>query len=144
MAHYAILDNNNIVTQVIVGRDENDLAEGVTDWETYYGEKTGATVKRTSYNTHANQHATGGTPYRGNFAGIGHIYDTDNDVFYQAQPFASWTLDTSSWTWQAPVIQPDDGYPWVWNESEQEWGEYQYDAETDATVWVTATETPGA
>ena len=61
MAHYAFLDSNNIVTQVIVGKDEEDLAEGVTDWEVYYGDLLGQTCKRTSYNTVAGVHSEGGS-----------------------------------------------------------------------------------
>lgn len=70
MAHYALLDENKIVVQVFVGRDENDLVDGVTDWETYYAPK-GFTVKRTSYNGNI----------RGKYAGIGDYYDEVNDVF---------------------------------------------------------------
>ena len=66
MAHYAFIDDNNIVTQVIVGRDEDDLAEGVTSWEDYYGARHGQTCLRTSYNTRAGEHSEGGTPFRGN------------------------------------------------------------------------------
>jgi hypothetical protein len=70
MAHYAYLDENNIVTQVIVGRDENDLIEGVTSWEDYYG------AIRTSYNG----------KIRFNFAGIGFTYDPIDDAFIAPMP----------------------------------------------------------
>lgn len=119
MAHYAFLDENNIVTQVIVGKNEN---EGARDWETYYGNFKGEYCKRTSYNTTGNIHKLGGVPFRGNYAGIGFIYDEDNDVFHPPQPYPSWTLDTSTWTWKAPIEMPAVGL-YEWNETEQRWDE---------------------
>ena len=74
MAHYAFLNDNNIVTEVIVGKDEDDnadLPEGFDSWEAWYGDYRGQTCKRTSYNTFGNSHTLDGTPYRGNYAGIG-------------------------------------------------------------------------
>jgi hypothetical protein len=102
MAHYAILDENNIVLQVIVGKDEG----GDTDWEVYYGNVTGKTVKRTSYNTNGNVHALGGTPFRKNYAGIGDTYDSGRDAFIAPKPFPSWTLDEDTCFWMAPVTAP--------------------------------------
>jgi hypothetical protein len=104
MAHYAELDENNIVTTVFVGRDEDDLAEGVTDWEEYYA-KPGMTVKRTSYNTHAGQHVSGGEPFRGNYAGIGYRYDEALDAFIAPKPeptdeISDWVLDEETFTWE--------------------------------------------
>ena len=96
MAHYAFLDENNIVTEVIVGRDEGELD---IDWEKYYGDFRGQTCKRTSYNTYSNQHKTGGTPYRGNYAGIGFYYDANLDAFIPPQPSETVVLDTSTFTW---------------------------------------------
>jgi len=102
MAHYAFLDENNIVTEVIVGRDEDDTTGGVTDWEEWYGNFRGQVCKRTSYNTRriyeyeydnseppnrtsttvvGNEHLLGGTPFRGQYAGIGNFYDADLDEF---------------------------------------------------------------
>ena len=86
MAHYAFLDANNIVTQVIVGRDEDEMVGGVTDWEAHYEFVMGQVCKRTSYNTYRDendvpQHRTGGVPFRGQFAGIGDKYDPDIDEF---------------------------------------------------------------
>ena len=117
MAHYAFLDENNIVTEVIVGKDEG--TDGV-DWEEWYGDFKGQTCKRTSYNTIANTHTDNGTPFRGNYAGIGFTYDTENDVFYGPQPYGSWTL-TSNWVWEAPIPYPDDGNIYNWNEDTQSW-----------------------
>lgn len=126
MAHYTFLDENNIVIEVIVGKDEDDtetLPEGFTDWEQYYLTKRelASDCKRTSYNTAHNQHITGGTAFRGNYAGVGSVYDASNDVFYSPQPYDSWTLNTSSWTWEAPTAMPDDGEFYFWNEFSQSW-----------------------
>ena len=86
MAHYAFI-TAGIVTEVIVGRDEDDLVEGISSWEDYYATKrNGQVCKRTSYNTYiddagVSQHSTGGIPFRGCYAGIGYTYDEVNDVF---------------------------------------------------------------
>ena len=83
MAHYAFLDDNNIVTEVIVGRDEDEVVDGISNWEAHYGEFRGQICKRTSYNTVDGVHLNGGTPFRGTFAGIGFIYDPIADAFYE-------------------------------------------------------------
>jgi hypothetical protein len=98
MAHYAELDYNNMVTQVFVGRDEDDLAEGVTDWELYYA-RPGFTVKRTSYNTNGGVHSSGGTPFRGNYAGIGFTYDENLDAFIPPKPAGDWVLNEETFSW---------------------------------------------
>ena len=121
MAHYAFLDDDGIVTGVIVGRDENDLPDWITSWEAYYGNRHGQTCRRTSYNTVGNQHSLGGTPFRGNYAGIGYRYDDTLDAFIPPQPFPSWTLDEATFQWVAPVPYPDDGEPYVWDESALNW-----------------------
>ena len=121
MAHYAFINSQNTVTQVIVGRDEDDLAEGVTSWEDYYGERMGERCLRTSYNTVAGQHTAGGTPFRGNYAGINYKYDEALDAFLPPQPFPSWTLNEATYSWQAPVPYPTDGEDYVWNENRKEW-----------------------
>ena len=117
MAHYAFLDENNIVTEVIVGKDENE--DGV-DWEQWYGDFRGQVCKRTSYNTIRNVHSNGGTPYRGNYAGIGYIYRADIDAFITQQPYASWTLN-SNFVWQPPVAMPTDGGMYSWDEATLGW-----------------------
>jgi hypothetical protein len=91
MAHYAFLDENNIVTGVITGRHEWEIVDGVSDWESHYGEFRGQRCVRTSYN---------GT-IRANFASIGSFYDEDNDVFILPKPFADWVLD-EEYHWQPP------------------------------------------
>ena len=118
MAHYAILDENNIVTQVIVGKDENEpLLDGYPSWENYYG------GVRTSYNTYGNQHKNGGTPFRANYAGIGYTYDAAFDAFIPPQPYLSWKLNYSTFLWEAPVAKPDkvEGFIWKWSEPNKEW-----------------------
>lgn len=121
MAHYAFLDDNNIVTQVIVGKDEEDLADGITSWEEYYGNLKNQVCKRTSYNTLAGQHTSGGTPFRGNYAGIGYTYDEELDAFIPPKPFESWTLNEATYSWEAPVAYPEDEGMYIWNESSQQW-----------------------
>ena len=119
MAHYAFLDENNIVTEVIVGKDEGE--DGI-DWEVWYGDFRGQVCKRTSYNTIGNVHNNGGTPYRGNYAGIGYTYQADIDAFVAPKPYASWTLDANA-QWQAPAAMPTDGKMYSWNEETQTWVE---------------------
>ena len=127
MAHYSFINDENIVVEVITGKDEDDLEtlpEGFASWEEYYETKRdGLTCKRTSYNTSGNEHSEGGTAFRGNYAGIGFTYDPDNDVFYDPQPYPSWIMDESTWTWQSPVPLPDDHLEtmYVWNEETQTW-----------------------
>jgi len=121
MAHYAILDENNIVTDVIVGKDENEpLPEGYSSWEEYYG------GKRTSYNTAGNSHLGGGTPFRKNYAGIGFKYDVEFDAFIPPQPYQSWKMDYNIFDWVAPKPKPayEQGYVWLWSEPNQEWIKY--------------------
>jgi hypothetical protein len=121
MAHYAFINDNNRVTQVIVGRDENDLPEGVTSWEDYYGARHNQRCLRTSYNTRAGEHVEGGTPFRGNYAGVNYTYDEDLDAFLPPQPYPSWTLNEATYSWDAPVAYPSDGGDYVWNENRKEW-----------------------
>ena len=118
MAHYAFLDSNSIVTNVIVGKDETESTpEGFDSWEEFYANEVGQNCKRTSYNTRGNTHKLDGTPFRGNYAGKGFIYDDVNDVFIEPQPYASWSLNETTWTWEAPIDYPDDGKGYYWNEN---------------------------
>ena len=112
MAHYAFLDANSIVTQVIVGIDETELIEGL-DPETWYGNFRGQVCKRTSYNA-----ATNG--YRKQYAGIFFTYDHVRDEFVQPQPFKSWTLDENN-DWQPPTPMPLSGGRYIWSEEDLEW-----------------------
>lgn len=116
MAHYAFLDENNIVTEVIPGRNEDEVVDGISDWEAHYGEIRNQVCKRTSYNHN----------YRKNFAGIGFEFRTDLNVpdgaFVEPQPFPSWILNEDTCRWEPPVSRPNE--PWnrfVWSEEEQDW-----------------------
>jgi hypothetical protein len=122
MAHYAFLDENNIVTEVITGVNETELIDGL-DPEIWYGNFKGQVCKRTSYNTVGNTHLTGGTPFRGNYAGIGWEYDADFDIFISPKPYPSWKLDYTICNWVAPIPVPEyvDGYFWKWSETNKEW-----------------------
>lgn len=118
MAHYAFLNMQNIVTEVIVGKDETD---GPTNWEMHYGNIREQVCKRTSYNTRGGVHSEGGTPFRKNYAGIGYTYDFARDAFIPPKPFDSWTLNENSCLWEAPVAMPDDGQQYEWNEETTSW-----------------------
>tara|TARA_R110000868_G_scaffold397154_1_gene669695 strand:+ start:392 stop:802 length:411 start_codon:yes stop_codon:yes gene_type:complete len=131
MAHYAQLDSDNVVVNVFVGRDENDSAEGVTDWEAYYA-PAGFTVKQTSYNTSGAVHYTDGVPsadqskaFRFNYAGIGYTYDSGRDAFISPKPYESWVLDEASCLWDAPVEYPTDGSEYRWDEDSLLWVEVE-------------------
>ena len=118
MAHFARIDENNIVTEVLVVDDK---------WEHmgqhYLAEVCGlgGTWIQTSYNTYGGVHSLGGTPLRKNFAGIGYIYDKERDAFYLPQPYPSWTLNTQTFLWEAPVPYPTDGGVYTWDEATQSW-----------------------
>lgn len=125
MAHYAFLNMQNIVTEVIVGKDETD---GPTNWEMHYGNFREQVCKRTSYNTRGGVHYTNGEPsadqsqaFRKNYAGIGYTYDETRDAFIPPKPFDSWTLNEDSCLWEAPVAYPDDGQQYTWNEELGTW-----------------------
>ena len=133
MAHYAKLGTNNKVLAVHVVSDNDCLnASGVEDEEVgrQFLEKihNWPLWKKTSYNTSRGQHKNGGTPFRGNYAGIGMIYDEDNDIFIDNKPYASWVLNVSEFRWQSPIgnapVLVDEKkatHSYVWNESTQTW-----------------------
>jgi len=129
MAHYAFLNKNNVVTEVIVGKDET---EGDYDWEVYYGSKRGQVCKRTSYNTRGGEHVNGGTPFRKNYAGIGYTYDESLDAFIPPKPFDSWTLNNDTALWEAPTPMPDDGQVYRWNEDTTSWDVVETEASGSA------------
>lgn len=124
MAHYAFLDENNVVTEVIVGKNENE--DGI-DWEIHYGNFRGQICKRTSYNTYGGIHTNGGISYRKNYAGIGYTYDANRDAFIPPKPFNSWILNEQTCLWDPPVPMPADagtGNPpktYIWNENIVNW-----------------------
>jgi hypothetical protein len=117
MAHFAQLDANNIVTQVIVvaNKDTAD-AEGVEKEHigaAFCERLLGGVWKQTSYNANM----------RKNYAGIGFTYDADRDAFIPPKPFNSWTLNEDTCQWQAPVAMPDDGKMYRWDEDTTSWVE---------------------
>jgi hypothetical protein len=118
MAHFAQINANNVVTQVIVAEQDFINSGVVGDPSTWI---------QTSYNTKGGQHVLGGTPLRKNYAGIGYSYDPQRDAFIPPKPYSSWQLDEASCTWQAPVPMPADagqGDPpiyYVWDESNITW-----------------------
>ena len=108
MAHYAFLNDDNIVTEVITGIDETELIEGL-DTETWYGNFRGQVCKRTSYNNNI----------RGTYAGIGYEYISAEDIFITPQPYPSWTRSGSFWN--APIPMPTDGKMYSWDEEAGNW-----------------------
>jgi hypothetical protein len=123
VAHYAFLDNNNVVTEVITGVDENIIQTdtdgtqvgGNTEaWEAFYGNFRGQVCKRTSYNGN----------YRKNYAGKGFTYDAARDAFIAPKPFNSWVLDEATCRWQAPTPYPTDtDKKYYWSEDDLSWRE---------------------
>lgn len=127
MAHYAFLDENNTVVEVIVGKSENDTSQ---DWEEWYGNYKGLVCKRTSYNTRGGVHYDPVTnlpstdqskAYRKNYAAIGYTYDYAFDAFILPKPYPSWLLNTSTGDWDAPVPYPTDGKAYYWDEATLSW-----------------------
>lgn len=110
MSHFAKVCDGKVV-QVIVAEKEF--------FDTFVDSSPG-TWLQTSYNTQGNQHPEG-RPLRGNFAGIGYVYDIINDVFYESQPYPSWILNNTTWLWEAPIAYPTDGKQYKWNESITNW-----------------------
>ena len=125
MAHFAQLDEHNIVLQVIVvaNSDAPNESTGIAFCRNLLGADT--KWVQTSYNANI----------RFRYAGIGMKYDSTNDVFYAQSPYASWTLNTSTWEWEAPVAMPDDeGY----NENDAEYVSYTWDEAS--TSWTRTVE----
>lgn len=107
MSHYAKIEDGIVTNVIVAEQDFIDTQEG--------------TWVQTSYNTKGGVHVLGGTPLRKNYAGIGFIYDSTLDVFYEPQVYPSWTLDNNTFLWVAPVDYPDDGYFYEWNEGTTSW-----------------------
>jgi len=107
MDYYAFLDSNNVVTEVIGGRDQGS---DNTDWEQWYGEFRGQVCKRSR---------TDG--FRKHYANIGYSYDSARDAFIPPKPFPSWVLNEETYQWGAPVAIPVDGQFYNWDESTTSW-----------------------
>lgn len=126
MAHFAKLDSDNIVLEVLVVSDTDcqdaDGNESETVGVQFLTNLTGhSSWKQTSYNTLAGQHLSGGTPFRKNYAGIGYTYDSVKNAFIPPKPFSSWVLNNTTCNWEAPTSMPDDGNKYEWNESTTSW-----------------------
>lgn len=121
MAHFAKVENGT-VTQVVVAEADFIATGALGDPASWI---------QTSYNTRGNVHygpdgqPDGGEAVRGNYAGIGYVYDKLNDVFYAPQPFPSWILNIGSWTWEAPTPYPTDGKLYSWDEETKNWKELE-------------------
>lgn len=128
MAHYVILNENNIVINAHVGRDEDDIFldnNGLPiNWEVYYG------AKRTSYNTRGGIHYNPITnqpsedqskAFRKNYAGIGFTYDEQRDAFIPPKSYPSWVLNEDTCLWESPIPYPNDGNYYMWDEETLSW-----------------------
>lgn len=132
MAHFAELDDNNIVLRVIVVSDDNEA-----DGENWCKNLLGGNWKQTSYNNNI----------RKNYAAIGFTYDESRDAFIPPQPYPSWILDETTCQWKAPVDHPSDGKVYKWEESTTwksgvmeptgSWKEMTYDETTQTWKEVT-------
>ena len=121
MSHFAKIENN-IVTFVTVGRQEDDGKEQELC------ERTGDTYRQTSYNTRGGVHYTDGEPsadqtkaLRKNYAGVGYTFDEERDAFIPPKPYPSWLLDEDTCLWEAPVEYPTDGGMYTWDEATLSW-----------------------
>ena len=114
MAHYAQIDNNNQVIQVIVAEQDFINSGAVGDPAQWI---------QTSYNTYGGIHRNGGTPLRKNYAGKGYMYDATRDAFIPPRPYASWILNESTCLWDPPTPMPTDGRNYAWNENTVSWEE---------------------
>jgi len=116
VAHWAEIDENNIVLRVLVG-DNNDLDEGYQ----WLIDNLGGTWIKTSFNTFGGAHKEGGTPLRKNFAGIGFTYDATRDAFIPPKIIESFVLDEETCQWEPPVAYPTDGKNYYWDEPTVSW-----------------------
>jgi hypothetical protein len=119
MAHFAEIDENNIVIRVlVVSEDKENIGEKFLSEDLGLG----GTWKKTSYNTHNGNHLLGGTPFRKNYAGVGYSYDESRDAFIPPKKFESWILDEESCNWIPPFEAPvEEGKIFVWDEDTTSW-----------------------
>jgi hypothetical protein len=123
MAHFAQIDENNIVLQVIVIADNDALTEEIGQAFIANRLRLSGTWLQTSYNTRGGQHINGGTPFRLNYAGIGFTYNEEIDGFIPPQPYPSWLLDENTGLWNSPIPYPEDGNIYTWDEENGVWVE---------------------
>lgn len=120
MAHFAEIDDNNVVVRVLV---VDDLYQEIGHKFLSETCGLGGTWLQTSYNTSGGVHANGGVPLRKNYAGPGMVYDSERDAFIHPKPFASWILNENTCIWEAPIAKPNDGKIYSWDEEASEWVE---------------------
>ena len=118
MAHWAEIDENKLVTRVLVGSND-DIDEGYQ----WLIDNLGGTWVKTSYNTMAGVHTQGGEPLRKNYAGVGYTYDEIKDAFIPPKPFDSWLLNEETCLWEAPTPRPTDNKLYTWDEATISWVE---------------------
>ena len=148
MAHYAFINEDNIVVEVITGKNEDEATpDGFESWEEYYETKRdGLTCKRTSFNTlddvyydqsTGEPHEDQNKKFRGHFAGINSVYKPDKDIFTQPKPYDSWVYDETIGNlgnWVAPVEKPEyniETENYVWNEEDVKWDLYRWNTQTE-------------
>ena len=128
MAHFAKINTDNIVVDVVVVKDSEILIDGSENEQKGIDFlnslfNTNYNWKKTSYNTYGGVHINDGTPFRKNFAGIGFTYDSGRDAFISPKPFNSWSLNETTCQWEAPVAYPDNNKKYRWNEDTTSWDE---------------------
>lgn len=118
MAHYAKIVNDTVVEVTVADQDFINTLDG--EWiQTSYNTRNGV-----HYDQNGNPSQDQSKALRGNYAGIGFVYDREHDVFYKAKPYASWSLNTTTWEWEAPVPRPTEDKVFKWNEENNNWVEY--------------------
>ena len=155
MAHFARLDKDNTVVDILKVDNELILDDNGVEQESIGIQKLqvgnpGGTFVKTSYNTEANEHRAGGTPFRKNYPAVGYTYDPVRDAFYAPQPFESWTLNEDKCIWECPLPHPEQDeenpIPYYWKDDTQEWVDYEYYSEPysyehiyPSWIWNTST-----
>lgn len=122
MAHFAEIDENNIVLRVLVTDNEDPNGDEGHQWLV---DNLGGTWVKTSYNTRNGVHLLGGTPFRKNYAGLGFTYDSVRDAFIPPSPFESWVLNEETCQWESPIPYPEDGKVYIWDELTTNWKEFE-------------------
>lgn len=115
MGTFALLNEDNVVVNIIKGRDEYEVVDGISNWEEHYSEATGLKAVRTSFNAN----------FRNEYAEIGGVYDSTKDRFVSQSPHPSWILDSETGKWKAPVAEPwttpEERILWFWDEPTVSW-----------------------
>jgi hypothetical protein len=120
MSHWAEINQNNVVVRVTVGDSNDPNGDEGYQWLV---DRLGGTWLKTSYNTALNQHSLGGTPLRGNYAGVGYTYIPDKDIFMPPSPHNGWVIDDATASWAPPTPEPDSGM-WIWSDEVANWVEF--------------------